>query len=463
MISRRTFLRDAAATALGFYALRECVLSQDVFAQAATASATGRYGDLVTDRNKILDLPRDFSYRVISRSGQPMHGGLRVPGMPDGMAAFGGPNGKVILVRNHELQNEWKSSGPFGNDLENLKLVNRAHFYDFGGGTAPSLGGTTTLLYNPAKGAVENQWLSLAGTIRNCAGGPTPWNSWITCEETVYPKGTNGAERDHGYNFEVPATATPRLAAPIALEAMGRFNHEAIAVDAKTGIVYQTEDRDNGLIYRFIPNMPGQLARGGKLQALAARDTTSLETRNWDFATRLPKGIVVETRWIDMDEVHSPKDDLRTRGFASGAAVFARGEGMWSAVANGKSEIYWACTNGGQNKKGQIWRYLPSPFEGTAQEAKQPGRLELWAEPNDGDVCNNADNLTVSPRGDVYFAEDGKAPNGIAGISRKGELFRFARVNSSSELAGVCFAPDGKTMFFNAQKDGLTFAVTGPF
>jgi secreted PhoX family phosphatase len=298
--------------------------------------------------------------------------------------------------------------------------------------------------------------------MRNCAGGPTPWGSWITCEETVYPKGAAGAERDHGFNFEVPARARPGLAAPVPLLEMGRFMHEAIAVDARTGIVYQTEDRPDGLIYRFIPKVRGQLARGGRLQALVVRDKPSLDTRNW--ADQIVKaGSSLAVSWLDMDDVLSPRDDLRARGAAAGAAVFARGEGMWFASQGGRSEIYFACTNGGKNKKGQIWRYLPSRSEGTKDEAKNPGKLELWAEPNDGNVCNNADNLTVTPRGDVFFAEDGSAPNGLALISRDGTLSRFALLRSSSELAGVCFSPDGKTMFFNAQKDGQTFAVTGPF
>src|SRR5690606_23977342 len=125
-------------------------------------------------------------------------------------------------------------------------------------------GGTTTFVWDTKSGKLEKQFLSLAGTYRNCAGGPTPWGSWISCEEaTLYP--ISNAARDHGWNFEVPASATPGRVAPVPLKAMGRFNHEAVAVDAQSGCVYQTEDREDGLFYRFLPNDRTKLAKGGKL------------------------------------------------------------------------------------------------------------------------------------------------------------------------------------------------------
>ena len=111
-----------------------------------------------------------------------------------------------------------------------------------GSGELPCLGGTTTLVYDTRTQTLEKHFLSLIGTIRNCAGGLTPWNTWITCEETMQ-KAEGTYDADHGYNFEVPASADIGLADPIPLKAMGRFNHEAVAVDPKTGIVYETEDR----------------------------------------------------------------------------------------------------------------------------------------------------------------------------------------------------------------------------
>jgi len=126
------------------------------------------------------------------------------------------------------------------------------------------------LIYDTRSRTLESHYLSLTGTIVNCAGGPTPWGSWISCEESsqladeVYRK-------NHGFTFEVPAKALKPVH-PIPLTAMGRFNHEAVAVDAASGIVYQTEDREDGLFYRFIPTRRRQLAAGGRLQALKIRD-----------------------------------------------------------------------------------------------------------------------------------------------------------------------------------------------
>src|SRR5690606_36611245 len=150
---------------------------------------------------------------------------------------------------------------------------------------------------------------------------------------TVFRVGAydGNAEKDHGYVFEVPATETVGLADPLPIKAMGRFNHEAVAVDSRTGIVYLTEDRGDSLIYRYIPNTRGKLHRGGKLQALAIVGQKSCDTRNWETlsAPKLPLRQPVDVEWIDIENVESPEDDLRYQGFNKGAACFARGEGMW--------------------------------------------------------------------------------------------------------------------------------------
>ena len=222
---------------------------------------------------------------------------------------------------------------------------------------------------------------------------------------------------DHGYNFEVPASADIGLADPIPLKAMGRFNHEAVAVDPKTGIVYETEDRGDSLIYRFIPDTPGELAAGGKLQALKIRDLKSADTRNWRDRNQkifwwtynpVPVGETLAVEWVDIENVESPNDDLRMQGYdGKDAAKFARGEGIWYGENQGKGEFYIACTNGGIAYKGQIWRYIPSPYEGTSREAQEPGTIELFIEPNDSNLMENADNLTVTPWGDLIICEDG--------------------------------------------------------
>ncbi|GAB5520038.1 MAG: PhoX family phosphatase [Rhodothermales bacterium] len=460
MLSRRHFLKQASAYAVGFAGL-QALISCTPRAAIDPYTQTNGYGPLRVDPAGLFDLPEGFSYRVISRVGDPMDDGLLVPHRPDGMATFPGTNGRTILIRNHEVSGGADADeGAFGEGNAKWQAIGEDAYYDAGQRSAdPCLGGTSTVIYNTATQEVEGQFLSLAGTIRNCAGGPTPWNSWLTCEETTERAGDR-CRVDHGYVFEVPATMTPELAAPVALKAMGRFNHEAVAVDPASGIVYQTEDAHDGLIYRFIPNVPGQLAEGGRLQALVVVDQPSLDTRNWGDGPTIPTGQTMAVRWIDMTDVESPNDDLRLRGFADGAARFARGEGMWY----GNDAVFFACTNGGDAKKGQIWRYIPSPHEGTAQEAEAPGRLDLFVEPNDGDVVDNADNLTVAPWGDLIVCEDGSGDQFLVGVTPEGELYKFARnAGSDSELAGVTFSPDGTTLFVNIQHTGQTLAITGPW
>lgn len=226
--------------------------------------------------------------------------------------------------------------------------------------------------------------------------------------------------------------------------------------------MYQTEDRHDGLIYRFLADRPGELTRGGRLQALAAADHPSLDTRNWP-ETGLAGVALRESfpvRWVDLDGVEAPDDDLRQRGFAAGACRFARGEGMWY----GMGAVYFACTNGGSAKKGQIWVYTPGPYEGTPRESEAPGRLELFVEPNDGTIVENADNLTVAPWGDLFVCEDGLDRQHLLRVTPAGEVVRFGtNLRSESELAGATFSPDGTTLFVNLQTDGLTLAITGPW
>ena len=419
--------------------------------------------------NKLLDLPEGFVAHAFSRTGEKMDDGFWVPGKHDGMAAFPGPDGKTILVRNHELNTTDKIVGPFGWNNEKIGLVDTEKLYDLGSKELPCLGATTTLVYDTRTSTLEKHFLSLAGTIRNCAGGPTPWNTWVTCEETVQ-KAENTFEQDHGYNFEVPVSATPGLATAVPLKAMGRFNHEAIAVDARTGIVYETEDRNDGLFYRFIPEEPGQLVKGGRLQALKIRDMKAADTQNWK--NRLQKiapwtydPISVSQKmavaWVDVENVEAPNDDLRKQGVeGKNAAMFARGEGIWFSG----DAIYFTCTNGGIAQKGQIWRYIPSPYEGTSREDKEPGTLELFIEPNDSNLLENADNLTVAPWGDLIICEDGSKDQYIVGVTPEGHTYQFARnASNTSELAGSTFSPDGTTLFVNIQNPGITIAITGPW
>lgn len=414
-----------------------------------------KYGPLVQDPAGIFDLPEGFTYKVISRAGEAMSDGLLTPDKPDGMATFPGSRGRVILVRNHELMPS--QQGPFGPDGALAGKAAAGKIYDPGNGILICPGGATTLVINEAGLEVERSYLSLAGTLNNCSGGPTPWGSWISSEEIVVDAGTSIYQKSHGYNFEVPASEEIALANPVPLKAMGRFRHEAVGVDPRTSIVYQTEDLDDGLIYRFIPDVPGQLSRGGRLQALAIKGQRSFDTRNWQKKA-CPLNEPLEVEWISMEHVDGP-DDLRFRGFRLGAAVFARGEGMWFQ----DNACYFACTGGGRKKLGQIFRYTPSLFEGTAREEDQAGTLELILEPESSAIARWGDNLTVAPWGDLIVCEDNPSPY-LFGLTPDGRLYKLGRnTGFESELAGCVFSPSGRTLFVNIQQAGLTLAIQGPW
>jgi hypothetical protein len=372
---------------------------------------------------------------VISSLGEPMDDGEQVPDRADGMGAFKGPRGRVILLRNHELR------------AGESKLGGSAYDRWRGGGAL--LGGTTTLVYDPQSGRVEQQYRSLAGTIRNCAGGVTPWRTWLTCEEDVTVAG-GSVGKSHGWVFEVPADVRGR-AQPVPLTGLGRFNHEAAAVDPRTGIVYLTEDREDSLFYRFVPGRPGRLHEPGRLQALALADGR-LDSRNWQTADFIPQR-PARARWIDLDGTDSADDDLRKRGAAKGAVLFARGEG----VHMGRSELYFTCTNGGAAKLGQVMRYRP---------ASEGGELELFFESSSPDQFHYGDNLTVGPNGHLFVCEDqpgDTVDNYIRGIRPDGAPYAFARLRLQTELAGACFSPDGRTMFVNAYSPTKTIAISGRF
>ena len=452
--SRRHFLTHAAAVSTGFAGL-------DHFLQASSDSKhpTSPYGPLKADTEGYIDLPNGFQYRIISKMGQPMADGFKVPGQPDGMAAFPGEDGRVVLVRNHEMGHQHSEKGPFQDNSKLPAEIDRDLVYDPGDGYPPFVGGTTNVIYEPESGKVEKEFLSLLGTDRNCAGGPTPWGTWVTCEEPEFLVAAPGSQ-NHGSCVEVPASATG-LANPKVIPALGRFRHEAIAVHPKTGIVYETEDRGDGLIYRLIPAVPGQLEKGGKLQALALAGKKAVDTAaNFPLRKRLP------VRWVDLEDIESADDTLRFQGFDRGAARFARSEGMWYASESqtGEESIYWCCTSGGANRQGQIFRYFPSPAEGTEAEQQQPGEMELYLEPNDSKLLQNGDNITIAPWGDLIICEDTKGSNAIRGVTPNGQFYTLARnVKNGSEFAGACFSPDGQTLFVNIQTPGDTLAITGPW
>ncbi len=456
MINRRRFLQTIAVAAV----------------TPAAAVATGKeaanagFGELRADPDGILDLPKNFSYSIISQHGEEMDDGLLVPARHDGMAAFPGSDGTVAIICNHENPARAQRLGAFGQDVGRLDRIDRSKVYDYGKGSTPGTGGTTTIVYDPQTRQRKQIHLSLAGTEINCCGGPTPWGSWLSCEEIFRDPGSGlewnavvNREQKHGYVFEVHA-AHVGLADPIPLTDMGRFEHEAASVDPATGIVYLTEDRHQSLWYRLVPNVPGKLREGGRLQAMAIKDKPEFDPRNWPGKDRLEPGTWLETTWVDLDEPDVAENDLRFRGREKGATIFARGEGL--CYADG--EFFMTATIGGDLRFGQVFNYRPSPVEGTAGEDANPGRLQLLAESTAGSLLRHADNLTMSPWGDLIICEDTAGHCGLIGLRPDGEQYPVADNSyTSSELAGACFSPDGSTLFVNIQVPGMTLAITGPW
>ncbi|MDR7330047.1 PhoX family protein [Corynebacterium guangdongense] len=433
-LGRRGFLKTAgafsAATALS------ALMSQT--AQAAEgrkngvdtmqAPNNGGYGPLQPAPGGELLLPAGFTYVAFGHTGTPMSDGTPTPGMHDGMAAFQGENGMINLVRNHE-----NNQGPaFGENP-----------YD-----PQAAGGTTNLVFDPVKMELVAAYPSLTGTIRNCAGGPTLNGTWLTCEETF--TGLD-VETPHGYVFEVPADATSPIEA-VPIKEMGRFTHEAVAIDPATGIVYQTEDRGTSGFYRFVPNDRNDLTAGGKLQMMAIKARPNYDTRYSQNAGRpLP------CEWVDINEPDPDSTDslaVFKQGWEQGGAVFARLEGAWY----GDGSVYINSTSGGDAGLGQVWRFTPRGNSG--------GQLELVYESIDPDVLESPDNLCVSPNtGGLVLCEDGSGKDLLRGVTTDGQIFDLAELNSdsTSELAGATFSPDGSILFFNVQSPGITYAITGPW
>lgn len=399
---------------------------------------------------ELLQLPEGFSYQSFGWTGDPLDGGISTPDQHDGMAVIAETDGIITLCRNHEVK---ASGGSFGQP---------AITYDRTAG-----GGCSNLRFDAVKGEWLNSWPSLAGTVKNCAGGPTPWNTWLSCEETVLgPGGVDDGEvfsfeKTHGWIFEVPADG---LAKPEPITAMGRFSHEAIAVDPETGVVYETEDRGTAGFYRFLPQVPGKLSAGGHLEMLSVKGHADLRKAG-------TVGQTYDCEWVLIEDPLRAHSNLKetdelgcySQGKRSGATTFARLEGCWY----GNQAVYFDATSGGPAGAGQIWRFDP----------RNQTLTLLFASPSH-EVLDKPDNLAVSPRGGIILCEDGdRIPQRLHGLTQEGELFTFAKNNvllrgerngfhgdfRGSEWAGATFSSDGKWLFVNAQKPGMTFAITGPW
>lgn len=463
-LSRRGFLRRSAgvagSVAVGSLAGIEGLAARSVVAapglphgKTQASLGEGGYGLLqptpdLEDGVMRLALPKGFRYRSFGQAGKLMSDGFLTPLAHDGMAAFPLPNGNIRLIRNHEDRNG-PGQGSLGGE-DHMK-------YDSHAG-----GGTTSLEIEPRTRELVRDYISLSGTTVNCAGGPTPWGTWLTCEETIAGP-TGGWGKPHGYIFEVPVDASGPVAAQ-PLTAMGRFVHEAVAIDPDSGVVYETEDRGTSGFYRFIPDHPGFLEAGGRLQMLAIKGKP-----NYDTSKGQRMGKALPVTWVDIqdpDPISAETNDLAVfeQGVANGGAIFSRLEGCWY----GDGSIFFNATSGGDAGLGQVWEYRPRGNSG--------GQLILVFESQSADVLESPDNLCVTPRGGLVLCEDGDGPQFLRGLTQRGLIFDFAlnRMNDY-EWAGATFSPDGRTLFVNIQgatrganppasgNEGLTLAIWGPW
>jgi len=470
VIDRRTFLR-AGVGAAGALALAGPFQGLVAHAAAAHQPPRNRFGPLVdkpdlADGVVRLSLPHGYVYRSFGATGDPMSDGVPTPGRQDGMAAFFGPRHRIRLVRNHEQQ---FSGAPIGDPARSYDVVTQ--------------GGTTTLEVDPRTRMLLGSWVSLTGSTFNCAGGPTPWGTWMSVEETVNGPDVGpdfaGAGPDfqqrHGYLFEVDPRWGPGQYPKIEpIRGVGRMPHEAAAIDPASGYVYQTEDQFlfPAGVYRYRPpgqghghwRRPRRIVDGGVLEMLRVRGATEPT----QLGGVLPVGSVFHIDWVripepDFDGGGAPNDDaIRTislQGIAQNAAIFARPEGLWAS----HGAIFFSCTRGGAtqiainppneyaNGRGQIWRLDP-----------RRKKLTLIFQSTDPEVLDLPDNITISNRGTIVICEDNTdGTNFVRLLDRHGNIFPFAQNRFSvDEFAGAAISPGGHTLFVNTQSaSGRTFAI----
>ncbi|MFE0731591.1 alkaline phosphatase PhoX [Streptomyces antibioticus] len=383
-MERRTFLRTAAIG--GSAAVLGGTLWRGAAYAAPAQPGTGPYGALGSPNANGIRLPAGFSSRVIARSGQTVSGtSYTWHNAPDGGACYANGTG-WIYVSNSEIN--------------------------------PS-GGASAVRFSSV-GAITGAYRILSSTRQNCAGGKTPWNTWLSCEEVT-----------RGYVYETDPWG---VQAAVRRDALGRFKHEAAAADPVREVIYLTEDETNGCFYRFRPTTWGDLS-SGTLEVLVAGGGTS--------------GPVT---WATVPD---PTGATATRNQVSGAKHFNGGEGCHYA-----DDTCWFTTKGDN----RVWQYNAAAQ--TIELAYDDSLVTGGAAPLTG-----VDNVTGSASGDLFVAEDGGNME-ICIITPDDVVAPFLRIDgqSSSEITGPAFSPDGTRLYFSSQRGtsgsssgGITYEVTGPF
>ncbi|WP_414504213.1 alkaline phosphatase PhoX [Streptomyces sp. NEAU-L66] len=448
----------ALGTAPGALAMENAQGDADRFDPAAG------YGPLLSDPAGILALPQGFSYRVITRSGvTKLESGETTPSNHDGTATFEGPRGTTLLVNNHELKGPrsgWEHPVPLTEGL----------VYD------PAAAGGCTVVEVHRHGGHVAEWVGIAGTSQNCAGGRTPWGTWLTCEEIADKAGQHGMTKDHGYVFEVDPYDRRANLDPKPIKALGRYEHEAVVVDTHCGDLYLTEDASdpNGLFYRWVPphgfrHGRGQLRKladdAGALLAPKCYDTDGRFVDDLSRATRT--GTVYRVDWAEVPDRDAQSKPVREQ-FADDEVTRARKlEGMWWADGGAYIVASYAREESPVQHDGQVWFYCPRRRTLTLKVL-----LGVNKNPAAEGALDGPDNITVSPYGGLIIAEDGEGIQHLFGATESGRTYPIARNELNvgtaakpefSEFTGVVFSPDGRTLFANIQTPGIMLAITGPW
>jgi uncharacterized protein len=471
-LTRRSLLGGGAAGALGI-AISGSLgpLARAGGAEVAAAAGDGiGYGPLVDDPAGLLSLPKRFHYTVLAKSGVTLlESGHVSPDNYDGTAAFPRPGGGTILVTNHEI----RPPTP-----ENPNPIGVPHVADLV--YDPGVhGGTTTIEVDDENGRLT-EYVSLAGSSTNCAGGRTPWNTWLTCEETFSPA---GATLPHGYVFEVDPYDRAANKNPTPIIALGRFEHEAVAVDPDTGQIYETEDANNphGLLYRWTPPASAVPLGKGVLRSLAPNAGVLAAMKAFDSAGAFVPDLCVATQpgttydvtWVAVPN-RNPASAFVRRQFngvwndttftdrAGGDITRSRKlEGAWWGDGGAYVVASFARADDGSavQHDGQVW--FLDPLENTLTL-----KLRFAYTPTDATDPDGPDNISVSPYGGVILAEDGAGRQHLVGATATGETYFLARNDygdGSGEMTGPTFSASKATLFANLFSPGHVYAINGPW
>lgn len=471
-LTRRDFAKRSAFTgagvalagSVGVLATAPGAIGAEAHQGAAGAGTGLGYGPLVDDPDGVLALPAGFSYRVITRTGvTKLESGEPTPSHHDGTATFEGPRGATLLVNNHELKGpraDWPHPVPLAEGL----------VYD------PAAAGGCTVVEVSKDGRHVSEWVGIAGTSTNCAGGRTPWGTWLTCEETEDKAGANGMTKDHGYVFEVDPYDRRAARDPKPIKALGRYAHEAVVVDPKRGHLFLTEDADkpNGLLYRWTPPHGFRHGRGrlgtladdaGVLAAFKCFDSGGRFVDDLSRATK--PGTVYGVDWVEVPDRDARETSVRKQFGASEVTRARKLEGMWWADGGVYVVSSFARAESPVQHDGQVWFYHPARRTLTLKV-----RFGVNPAPDQDGAFDGPDNISVSPYGGLIIAEDGEGVQHLIGATEDGRTYPVARneVNVGtaaepeySEFTGPVFSPDGRTLYANIQDPGIMLAITGPW